>query len=88
ILFSNATKAPADLKGKSVAYGQGTVMEFFLSVVLGKAGLSLKDVETVNMTGGDAGSAFSTGQVDAAVTWDPYLSKGAKSGYGYKYTDT
>lgn len=88
ILFSNSIKQPSDLKGKSVAYGQGTVMEFFLSAVLEKAHLNLKDVETVNMTGGDAGSAFSTGQVDAAVTWDPYLSKGASSKYGYKYTDT
>lgn len=88
ILFAKDIKEPSDLKGKSVAYGQGTVMEFFLSVVLDKAGMSLDDIETFNMTGGDAGSAFATGQVDAAVTWDPYLSKGAKSGYGYKYTDT
>lgn len=88
ILFSNAIKAPSDLKGKTVAYAQGNVPEFFLSVVLAQAGLTLSDVETVDMTGGNAGSAFSTGQVDAAVTWEPYLSKGAQSGHGYKFTDS
>lgn len=88
VLVSGKIKDLAELKGKSVAYGQGTVMEFLLSAVLEKGGLALKDVQTVNMTGGDAGSAFATGQVDAAVTWEPYLSRGVQSGRGYKFIDT
>jgi NitT/TauT family transport system substrate-binding protein len=45
----------ADLKGKSVAYAEGSVSQFYLGVLLKEAGLSLKDVETMNMTAGDAG---------------------------------
>ena len=44
--------------------------------VLKKAGLTDKDVEVVPMS---AGAAFMAGKVDAAVTWEPWLSKGASA---------
>jgi NitT/TauT family transport system substrate-binding protein len=34
------------------------------------------------MTAGDAGAAFVAGRVDAAVTWEPWLSKAVKEGKG------
>lgn len=88
ILFRNEIKSVKDLRGKTVAYGEGSVMEFYIGVLLSEAGMTLEDVKGVNMTAGDAGSAFITEQVDAAVTWEPYLSRGAKTDHGYKFTDT
>ena len=81
-----ATKDIADvvgLKGKNVAFEQGTISQFFLNVLLKKNGLSQADITSVNMTAADAGTAFVAGQVDAAVTWEPALSLGANSANGH-----
>jgi len=69
----------ADLKGKEIALPEAATSHFFALNVLDKAGLSDKDVKIVNMTAGEAGAAFVAGKVDAAVTWEPWLSKGAKA---------
>ena len=65
----------ADLKGKNVAVNEGSVSEFYLNVLLGKAGLKESDLNTVNMTASDAGGAFVAKRVDAAVTWEPWLTR-------------
>ena len=69
----------AGLKGHTVAFEEGSVSQFFLNALLMKAGLTQADLNTVNMTATDAGVAFVAGQVDAAVTWEPALSLGAKA---------
>ncbi len=78
----------ADLKGKSVAYAEGSVSQFYLGVLLKQAGLSLEDVETMNMTAGDAGAAFVAERVDAAVTWEPWLTRGKQSEHGHLLVDS
>lgn len=72
----------ADLKGKKVAFEQGSVSQFFFNALLKEAGLTQDDVEAVNMTATDAGTAFASKNVDAAVTWEPALSQGANSEHG------
>ena len=73
----------AQLKGKKVAFEQGSVSQFFLNALLKDAGMTQDDIEAVNMAATDAGVAFTAGQVDAAVTWEPALSQGAKSPNGH-----
>jgi NitT/TauT family transport system substrate-binding protein len=75
ILAKNTIKSVQDLKGQKVAVNQGSVSEWFLAQVLKKNGLSLSDVKEQNMKSGEAGAAFVAGQVDVAVTWEPWLSK-------------
>ena len=65
----------ADLKGKQVAVQYGGVPQFWLAYVLKKNGLSINDVQTSNLQPSDAANAFVAGQFDAAVTYEPYLSK-------------
>lgn len=72
-----------DLKGKRVAFEQGSVSQFFLNALLKDAGMTEADIEPVNMAATDAGVAFAAKQVDAAVTWEPALSQGAKSEHGH-----
>ena len=79
IVASKSIKTVADLKGKKIAFEQGTISQFFLNMVLKKAGLTQADIEAVNMTATDSGTAFVAGQVDAAVTWEPALSMGVNS---------
>jgi NitT/TauT family transport system substrate-binding protein len=83
IVANKSIKSIADLKGKKVAFEQGTISQFFLNVLLKRANLKQIDLEAVNMTAADAGTAFVAGQVDAAVTWEPALSLGANSPNGH-----
>jgi NitT/TauT family transport system substrate-binding protein len=50
--------------------------------------MSLDDVEQVDMTSGDAGSAFAAGKIPAAVTWEPWLSKTKKNPDGHVLAST
>jgi sulfonate transport system substrate-binding protein len=63
----------ADLKGKRIATGRGSIGHYLLLKVLERAGLSPKDVTIVFLTPGDAKAAFSSGSVDAWATWGPYV---------------
>src|SRR4029450_2040247 len=65
----------ADLKGKTVsASAPGTAPYFTLAWMLKKNGLSVKDVTVVNLEPAAAAQAFVSGQNDAAMTYEPYLS--------------
>jgi NitT/TauT family transport system substrate-binding protein len=77
-----------DLKGKRVAVDKGSVSEFYLDDLLSKAGMNESELNVVNMTAGDAGSAFVTGRVDAAVTWEPWLSRGKTASFGHLLIDS
>lgn len=88
VLARNEIRTVADFKGRTVAFSKGSVTEFLLTTLLDEAGLSIADITPQNMQAGDAGSAFITGQVDVAVTWEPYLSKGDATEHGYKFTDS
>jgi NitT/TauT family transport system substrate-binding protein len=72
----NEIKSIKDLKGKTVAASApGTAPYFTLAWFLKKNGLSVKDVTIVNLEPSPAATAFIAGQNDAAMTYEPYLSK-------------
>ncbi|WP_395137904.1 ABC transporter substrate-binding protein [Schlegelella aquatica] len=67
----------ADLRGKTVAASApGTAPYFTLAWMLKKNGLSLKDVKIVNLEPQAAANAMIAGNagIDAAMTYEPYLS--------------
>lgn len=65
----------ADLKGKTISVdAPGTAPYFGLAWMLSKNGMSMKDVKTVTMSPQAAAQAFVTGQNDAAMTYEPFLS--------------
>ena len=78
----------ADLKGKTVAYEDESVSEFYLNVLLGEAGLSATDIESVVLDAIDAGEAFMLQEVDAAVTWEPHLTAARNTEHGHLLTDS
>lgn len=75
ILARNSIKDVADFKGKQIAVEIGSVSHFFLLQVLQEAGLSGKDVEITNVTPDAAAAAYSSGKVDIAVTYSPFLKQ-------------
>ena len=71
----NEVKSFADLKGKTIGVSApGTSPYFGLAWMLSKNGMSLKDVKVVSLEPQPAAQAFVSGQNDAAMTYEPYLS--------------
>lgn len=82
LMVNPKIKSFADLKGKSIALEQFSISHFVLATALAKNNLSINDVKIVNLPAGDAAAAFMTGRVDAAVVWNPWVSKIQSSGKG------
>ena len=73
----------ADLKGKNVAIDTtGGASLFWFNYMLKDQGLTMDDFNITNMGAGDAGTAFVAGQVDAAVTWEPWLTNAQNTDFG------
>lgn len=86
IVAGSGMKSVADLKGKKVAVTVGAVNQFLLNHALQQAGLKESDVTAVNMNPDTAGSTFLAGNVDAAVTWEPFLSEAKAKGGNLIYS--
>lgn len=69
----------ADLKGKSVAYEEGSTSHLLIADALKKSGLSLKDITTVNTPAANAAAALLSGSTEAMVTYEPYISAALKA---------
>jgi sulfonate transport system substrate-binding protein len=54
-----------DLKGKRVGYVRATTTHYYLSRMLAETGLSLSDVQLMNLTPSDGQAAFRSGALDA-----------------------
>jgi NitT/TauT family transport system substrate-binding protein len=84
IVSKKEIKSIKDLKGKTVAAQLGAGASYFwLNYVLSQNGLKLSDIKAVDMKAGDAGAAFVAGKVDAAVTWEPWLSRAKDTPFGH-----
>jgi len=69
-----------DLRGKRVAVESGALGAFVLSRALTLNGMQASDVTVVQMESNEQPGAFEKGQVDAAVTFDPYRTQMLKHG--------
>jgi sulfonate transport system substrate-binding protein len=75
-------KSAADLRGKKVAVTKGAGSHFLLLAALSKAGLSFKDITPAYLTPADGRAAFVSGNVDAWVAWDPFLTSASRQSGG------
>jgi NitT/TauT family transport system substrate-binding protein len=69
-----------DLKGKRVAVESGALGAFVLSRALALSGMHASDVKVVHLESNEQPSAFEKGQVDGAVTFDPYREQLLRAG--------
>ena len=88
IVATKDIRTIADLKGKTVAVLYRSVSHFYLNILLKEAGLTQSDLETVDLAAEDAGNAFLMREVDATVTWEPWLTQAAQSEHGHLLADT
>ena len=63
-----------DLKGKKVAYEEGTTSDILLRYALSQNQMTITDVVKVPTPAAQAGLALAAKKVDAAVTYEPYLT--------------
>jgi NitT/TauT family transport system substrate-binding protein len=73
-----------DLAGKSVAFEEGTTSDILLSYALAQNDMTKSDIKVVPLAAANAGAAFIAGKVDAAVTYEPYLTTALKEDPGAK----
>jgi sulfonate transport system substrate-binding protein len=64
----------ASLKGKKVAFQQGTALEAALLTALDGVGLKLSDVKTVNLPTTSIAAALKSGDADAGISIEPLTS--------------
>lgn len=88
IVAKKSITSVADLRGKTVAANLGWPGHFFLLYNLKKAGIPFDEVPITNMDADKAGAAFVSGNLDAAVTWEPWLSKATSEDGGHVLLST
>lgn len=67
--------APKELKGKKVAVTKGSYAHHLLALVLEQGGLTLGDVELVNLPVAEIPPAIVAGTIDAGAVWEPILTR-------------
>ena len=85
IVSTAAIRSVKDLKGRKVAFQSLSPSDFLLGYALAQAGLSQKDIRSVNSTPEGVVSIMATGAVDAGVTYQPSVSMILKLGGGNLY---
>ncbi len=65
----------ADLQGKKIATGRGSIGHFLILAALRKAGLANDFAKIVFLLPADAKAALAAGSIDAWSTWEPYTSQ-------------
>lgn len=88
IVANKSVRKFEDLRGKNLAFQRGLPSEFFLRALLQQHGVRLEEIRTVDMETAQAGAAFIAGQVDAAVVWEPWLTKARDEGGGHILAST
>tara|TARA_R100001132_G_C3259305_1_gene83897 strand:+ start:135 stop:1091 length:957 start_codon:yes stop_codon:yes gene_type:complete len=63
----------ADLAGMRIGVPEGTSGDMLLRLALEEAGMTMDDVEVISMDPSTVVTAFSSGQIDAAGIWYPFV---------------
>src|SRR3954451_16885047 len=73
----------ADLRGRKVAVngGPGSAAAYLLELALESAGLSVRDIEIVNVPAAEIPAALQHGSVDAAIAGVPYARQAVVGGW-------
>jgi NitT/TauT family transport system substrate-binding protein len=88
IVANKDIRSIADLRGKTVAVPFCSTSQFYLNALLKEAGLAEADLDVVDLQGDQGGEAFLLQEVDAAVTFEPWLTQAQNAEHGHLLTDT
>lgn len=65
----------ADLKGKNVGVPIGSAAHLALELILNEEGLTIDDINLVNIAAADMATSLSNHEIDAAALWETNLTK-------------
>lgn len=65
----------AELKGRRIATVVGSTGHNLTQKFLGTAGLSIDDIELINISAGDAATVLANHEVDAVAIWEPNVTR-------------
>ncbi|MGN1014959.1 MAG: ABC transporter substrate-binding protein [Butyricicoccus sp.] len=88
IVASEEIQSATDLKGKTIGLNKSSTSYFYFLTVLEEAGLTEEDVTIKDMDADSAGTSFVQGQLDAAVTWEPWLTNANQREGGHLLCDS
>ena len=88
VVGRSGMKTMKDLQGKRVAVESGALGAFMLSRALALSGMQASDVKVVHMESNEQPSAFEKGQIDGAVTFDPYRAQLLRDGAAMLFDST
>ncbi len=69
-----------DLRGRQIAFEEGATSDLLLNYALMQNDMSIDDVIAVPMPASDAGMTLISGRVEAAVTYEPYITEALTQG--------
>lgn len=72
---NSSIKTPKDLRGKKVAVVKGSYAHHLLVLVLKKGGLTVNDIQLINLSQADIATSIINGNIDAAAVWEPLITK-------------
>ena len=67
-------KTAADLKGKKIVTGRGSIGHYLAIKALNDAGLTTQDVQFIFLLPAESRLVLDNGTADAGATWDPYTT--------------
>lgn len=82
IVVNESIRQWSDLSGRTVGYQKGITSHFLFLWLLERHGVPEQSVRQQSLDAGQAGAAFVAGRLDAAVTWEPWLTQVAQSRRG------
>jgi NitT/TauT family transport system substrate-binding protein len=80
VVAAKGIDGTAQLRGRKIAVTLDEVNHMLLLAALERGGVPADAVQLVNFNAEDAGAALLAGQVDAAVTWEPWVTKARGAG--------
>lgn len=80
MVASSEIQSISDLKGKQIGVNQGSFAELFIVTLLEENGMTSADVTFIDMDAADAPAALRNGEVQAAHTWEPYVTEAKNDG--------
>jgi NitT/TauT family transport system substrate-binding protein len=83
IVARSKIQSVADLTGATVGVETGTVGHFSLLKVLELGDIAEDSIKIVSIPAWEIKDAFLAGDIDAGVTWEPYLTSSAAEGGGH-----
>ena len=88
VLATTDIRTIAELEGRTVAAHRDGLPGLYLNLLLRDADVDRDNVELVDLGAEDAAQAFLLREVDAAVTYDPFMSEALQTGHGHLLTDS